>query len=480
MGRNILILSVFFVLSLIGIIHHEVWSDEAHHFLLARDNNSLPDLIKACHIEGHPLLWNIILFFITRISTNVFYMQLMHILINCITGYIICKSSLSLWEKIFILFGYFLFYEYNIISRNYGLSSLLIFALVYQYLKNATDLIKLAVLIFILANTHLFSLLVSVAFVITYMLTIKKEDLVQQNNRTIIIAIAIILSGWLISVYTIIPPINYGNKFISYDSSGYLSIARIFKIISVCFKGIFYIPYYNAPGHHFENSFYFLTLNLKTWTIYLLSIVAIIIPILIIRKDRFARIFFCSFLLVFTPVYFFLPLVYSIRYYGFFYIVFVACYWIARPKIPKILIGVSSLIFLLQFINGIYAYCMDLYYPFSEAKNICNYIKEVKRPDESVFILDGTLRPGISVYSGEKYFGIENGEPSSYCLWDASLSDSLIKVKLNNALTLSQSSIIVANSTITNLIDTSKVVKLTSFYNGIVNGENADIYRYKK
>lgn len=478
-SKNIWPLLLFFILSLIGILQHEIWLDEAHHFLLARDNTSLAGLIRACRIEGHPLLWNLILFFITWFSTNVFYMQLVHILINCITGYIICRSNLSRWEKIFILFGYFLFYEYNIISRNYGLSTLLIFALGYQYLKNKNDLLKLAVLIFLLANTHLFSLLVSAAFVISYLLTIQKETLLRQNKKTIVASIIIILVGWLISVYTIIPPLTYGNKFIAYDSTGYMSNERILKTISVCFKGIFYVPDYNAPNHTIENSFYFLTLNLKALTIYVLSIVVIIIPILILKKDRFSYIFFCSFILVFFPVYYFLPLVFGTRYYGFFYLVFVICYWIARPKIPTVWLRVSFVIFLLQFINGIYAYCMDLYYPFSESKNVYNYIKEVKKPNENIFILDRTLRPGISSYSGEKYFGLENSEPLSYCLWDTSLPDSVLKTKLNNALALNYSSLIIANSTIS-LIDTNKLVKLKSFNNGMIKGENMIMYRYKR
>lgn len=31
---------VYFVISLIGIQHHELWLDESHHWLLARDSGS--------------------------------------------------------------------------------------------------------------------------------------------------------------------------------------------------------------------------------------------------------------------------------------------------------------------------------------------------------------------------------------------------------------------------------------------------------
>ena len=77
------VLLIFFILSLIGILHHEIWLDEAQHFLIARDSKNLQELIGACRIEGHPVLWDILLFVITRFSSNPFWMQFVHILISC-------------------------------------------------------------------------------------------------------------------------------------------------------------------------------------------------------------------------------------------------------------------------------------------------------------------------------------------------------------------------------------------------------------
>src|ERR1700741_2783199 len=102
-----LILIVFLILSLIGIQHHEIWLDEAQHYLLARDSKNLPELIHACRNEGHPLLWNVLLYVITRFSGNIFYMQLAHIVISCFTVLIITKSNLSLLEKMLIIFSYY-------------------------------------------------------------------------------------------------------------------------------------------------------------------------------------------------------------------------------------------------------------------------------------------------------------------------------------------------------------------------------------
>jgi hypothetical protein len=479
MYLSLFILLTFFLLSLAGIFHHEIWLDEAQHFLIARDSHTLSGLFDACRREGHPLLWNIILFLVTRFSSNPFYMQLVHILISTTTVAIILKTNLSTAEKILIIFGYFLFYEYNIISRNYGLSVLLMIFLMYSYKKNYMSLVKLAVILFFLAQTHLFSLLFSFAFVLTYIL-IYRNQLLKQTPKTLFIVMLVVLSGWLISAYCIFPSWSYGNKFLSYDSTGYFSSARIIKTLSVCLKGIFYIPDYNAADHHFINSFYYMTLNLTVWVKYLLSFVAIAVPVFILRVNRFALMLFCSFLLIFIPVYFFLPLVYGIRYFGFFYVVFVCCYLIARPEISKTGIVISILIFFLQFLNGFYAYSMDLRYPFSEGKDVSNYLKKVRINNEKVFILNRTLRPAISAYTGEKFFGIENGQPLSYCLWDKRLPDSILKYKLTIALNSDITALIIDNTPFHELVDTTKVLRLASFNNGIFAGENATIYRYRK
>src|SRR6185436_17354560 len=118
----VFIAAIYFALSLIGILHHEAWLDETHHFLLARDSNSLRELAYNAHYDGHPLLWNIMLFAITRFTPNLFYMQLLHIFI-ALTAVIIFLRNAPFHDlfKILFVFGYFMLYEYNIISRNYAI-----------------------------------------------------------------------------------------------------------------------------------------------------------------------------------------------------------------------------------------------------------------------------------------------------------------------------------------------------------------------
>ena len=49
------------IVSLIGVITHESWSDEAQAWLIARDLGIF-DIVKQMRYEGHSCLWHLVLF----------------------------------------------------------------------------------------------------------------------------------------------------------------------------------------------------------------------------------------------------------------------------------------------------------------------------------------------------------------------------------------------------------------------------------
>ncbi|MBL0052158.1 MAG: hypothetical protein IPP29_11940 [Bacteroidetes bacterium] len=126
----------FFVLGLIGIWHHEIWLDEAHHFLLGRDSTSFFDLFYNARYEGHPLLWNALLFILTFFTMNIFAMQLLHLLIASANIFLILwYAPFPKHQKLLLTFSYFIFYEYSIVSRNYAVSLFFLLITVILYCK---------------------------------------------------------------------------------------------------------------------------------------------------------------------------------------------------------------------------------------------------------------------------------------------------------------------------------------------------------
>src|ERR1022692_2370586 len=80
---SIIVTAVFFIIALIGILHHEMWRDELQPWLIARESHSIPQLLHNMRFEGHPILWHLMLYFITCFTNHLFYQQALHLLIAC-------------------------------------------------------------------------------------------------------------------------------------------------------------------------------------------------------------------------------------------------------------------------------------------------------------------------------------------------------------------------------------------------------------
>jgi len=107
------------------LMRHEMWGDELQAWLLARDSASLADLWRNTRLEGHPLLWHILLWVVTRATTAPWVMQALHFLIASAAASVVVRfAPFRLWQRAALVFGYFLFFEYGVISRNYALSCL--------------------------------------------------------------------------------------------------------------------------------------------------------------------------------------------------------------------------------------------------------------------------------------------------------------------------------------------------------------------
>lgn len=61
--RVLPVLALYVIISALGLHAHELFLDEAHHFLLARDSATLAEMYNNARYDGHPRLWHAHLFF---------------------------------------------------------------------------------------------------------------------------------------------------------------------------------------------------------------------------------------------------------------------------------------------------------------------------------------------------------------------------------------------------------------------------------
>src|ERR1700761_9068757 len=76
------IILVYCIASVTGMLHHELFLEEAQQLTISRDSTSIADVFRNMLYEGHVTLWNTFLFFITHyISAKPVYMQLFHLIV---------------------------------------------------------------------------------------------------------------------------------------------------------------------------------------------------------------------------------------------------------------------------------------------------------------------------------------------------------------------------------------------------------------
>ena len=164
-SHSLLISIIFFLVSLWLLGKHEMWRDELQAWLLVRDSSNLISLSQNLKFEGHPGLWHLILFPLTRISSNPLSMQIIHLLISTCSVYVLFKwSPFTRIQKIFLTFSYFLFYEYSLIVRSYSVSTLLIFIFCTLFENRGKNIIKISCVLALLSHTSIFGLFISLCF----------------------------------------------------------------------------------------------------------------------------------------------------------------------------------------------------------------------------------------------------------------------------------------------------------------------------
>jgi hypothetical protein len=205
------LLLVFFILGFLGILNHAMWRDELNGWLIARDSASLTDFWNNIRYEGHPILWYAFLYLLNQMTANPVAMQLFHLgLATASTSLFVCYAPFTRLQKLLFVLGYLPLYEYLVISRNYAIAVLILWAICVCFPTRQKNYFILAILLALLANTNAYALLISLSLSFTLILEfllrhpLKLELKASFLNRGI--SLLIILVGVMLAVALLIPP----------------------------------------------------------------------------------------------------------------------------------------------------------------------------------------------------------------------------------------------------------------------------------
>jgi hypothetical protein len=121
------VLVVAAVVSAVTMHAHAMWFDELQAWNIARASHSLGDLFAHLRYEGHPPLWYLPLYGITRFTGDPRAMQVLAWgLVVAVDALVLFRSPFPVPARIALVAGYFLAFEYSVMARSYGLGVLLL------------------------------------------------------------------------------------------------------------------------------------------------------------------------------------------------------------------------------------------------------------------------------------------------------------------------------------------------------------------
>ncbi|MBH8573692.1 hypothetical protein I8752_11810 [Nostocaceae cyanobacterium CENA369] len=424
-----LIIILFSVLGLIGILNHSMWRDELNPWLIVRDSQSLGDLIANIHYEGHPVLWYFSLAFLREIADTPVIMQLFHLSITSVAVAIFCLySPFNYRQKFIFSFGYFPFYEYLLISRNYAFSLLFTFAFCAVFASRKTTYLYLAILLGLLANSSAYALFVSFSLALTLLVEFcfdsehRKQYFSQSRKYDLLLSLGIVVFSFVLAIYIIIPPADsYLRGGLDNEWFIKLDLPNLLRTISRLFGG------------------YFLIIPKKRWLdlIVCTSIALFVFGLTLIKLGKkpfplFLYIVGTGIILTFT----YLRFAGAPRHFGHLYLVFIAALWLenyyqesafiankifVHTNTIKHLQKWHTLVFMLilyaQLLGGISSFSRDLIVPFSASRETARYIQQSRLENEFIVASRDANMAALAGYLNRKFYYPELKGMGSFTLF---------------------------------------------------------------
>lgn len=432
----------FLCLALIGLVHHEMWRDELHAWMIARDSASLPELFSNLRYEGHPALWHVCLFFLSRFTRNPLFMQLFHLAIAASCIYLFARfSPFTRLQKTLFTFGYFPLFEYGIISRNYNLGILFIFLFCIFFQSRYKSYLTLSILLVLLANTNAFTFIIAVSLAMSLALEIILDKTTKQlffnKKLNLILSTTILITGIIIALIQLIPPADSDftgdeEQVVKASQVDLIKIERLASVMGRIWK--VYVPIPHISSYHFWDS------NILTNGPIILKLLALFLSLclfaiaiaLFIKRPVILFMYISSTLGIL--LFHYLKFKGSLRHSGYLFFIFLACWWLLEyssesldltKTLGKIVDFFNryknqylNILLCSHVIAAMLALSMDIKYPFSASKEVANFIESQGLSDTLIVgSLDMPVSP-IAALLDRKIYYPESEHFGTFVKWN--------------------------------------------------------------
>jgi hypothetical protein len=414
---------IFVAAAALLIVRHEMWRDEIQAWLLVRDVGSFWELLSRLKNELHPFLWYTLLYPLKFVTRNPEIMKPLHLLIASTTVFFFCRNApFSRLNKLLFIFGYFPFFEYGIIARDYSLILLFSVLLALMYTSelvsptnSKTRLYGITAILFLICQTHLFGIIMGGIF--AFLLA---RDAFLRGERRKLLPLLGFLVGVSIFIVQILPPTNY---FTSSFGFGH-NVLRIQLALLSVWRGFFPFP---VPFLHFWNTN---ILDISQFLYYSQHLLAIFVLlgsiafVLTLRELRPTLFYTVGSFSILCAIY--VTGVLGIRFPGFIFIIFILALWIGYGSKGSVCRSkVISLLLLIHVAATSVAYYYDMKYPFSAAKQTARLITDLRLRDPIIVGYEDVLTSPVAGYLNAQIYYPQANSFGSFITWDKT---SLVKL----------------------------------------------------
>lgn len=202
--------AAYAVLLVLALRFHEPWRDEVQAWMLTADAGTPWRLFEMLGYEGHPALWYLVLWPVTRLTTELWALQAVHALVAVVAAYLLlAHAPFSRGRRLLLLVGYFFVYEWAVVARSYALGVLLVVLLLVTIRREKPRPVLVGVLLALLANTSAYGAIMAGGMALAWL--IRHAGSVRSGAwRPGALGVGIAALGLVVAFWTARPPPDHG------------------------------------------------------------------------------------------------------------------------------------------------------------------------------------------------------------------------------------------------------------------------------
>ena len=427
--RFALVVSVLaLILGLVVILHHEMWRDELQAWRIATGSHTLSELLHNAQYEGHPPLWYLCLYILSRFSNDPLLMQLFHLGMGVAAIFLVSHyAPFTRWQKAYLAFGYFSFYEYLIVSRNYVLGVLALVAFCVVRTQWPKRMLTAAALLAIMSNTSALGAIIALALGGWLLLeSFRRRDTV---SLAPCLGVVFVLGvGLVVAVILTSPPPDSLPRMLAWNTS--LLGAELEKTVSAIWRAYMPVP---VKLPHFWNT----NLLDELPPIHLGGLILEPLDVQAILSVGFLGI--AALMLVRTPsimlfyvvatggllLFMHLKVNAGIRHMGHVFLVLVVCLWFSLSEQPfqitrsrrRGAAGVVTSLFATHMVAAALAASTDLIYPFSASRQTAEFIERRGLIDSTMVGSKFDIASAVANYLNHPVYYVEQKQIGTFVRW---------------------------------------------------------------